>query len=476
MKKNILYICILFSAAVGLTSCAGEEDDIFDKSAAERLNDSRGIYTKLLTDAADGWAIQYYPMLDEEAKTVSQRGYLMLAKFKTDGTVDVATNYWPEWYTVDDEDKVRYRHLYNEHNNSLWEIITDNGPVLSFNSYNSVLHYYADPEEYANTEGYGGDYEFSITETEQNSAIGQYVLLKGKKTGTYNMLTPLPAGTDFQTYLEDVYNFQQEMFPASLPYTPMMKVRDEQFVIEDADSRFPLAYPEGTDKVVEGVRLPFIITKTNDSYRLFFKIMGHDANFHGDETMNENEGMVFDYHTDTDEFVDVYNSNNKIYSPQTAPSFFENYLKKGKSFSIYRTGKNSILSDGMRAAFDAASAAMGSVNSSWRVDSLSLTFDTLTNKATWSFRYTSGGRLMRYNYDLTISNGETGISFLESVDTYAENTINGKAKDKTANLKKLLTETLSQEFKIEAYKSKFNLKKIKLTAVNDPDLWMIICY
>ena len=73
--------------ALALTSCAGEEDDIFDKTAAERLNESSAKYSARLEAQPNGWAMQYYPTYNDEAPFGS--GYLILMRFNPDYSVDV---------------------------------------------------------------------------------------------------------------------------------------------------------------------------------------------------------------------------------------------------------------------------------------------------------------------------------------------------------------------------------------------------
>ena len=46
--KKILSISLILAAALAFTSCVKEEEDIFDKSAAERLNEASDLYSKRL--------------------------------------------------------------------------------------------------------------------------------------------------------------------------------------------------------------------------------------------------------------------------------------------------------------------------------------------------------------------------------------------------------------------------------------------
>ena len=140
--KKIFSILLISAATASFTACSTiESDEIFDKSAAERLNEATDKYTNLLTKAPYGWAFEYYPTGDADD------GALLYAlKFNNDGTVDVAG------------DPSQEHHVMAE--SSIWDIILDQGPVLSFSTYNNLIHMWSDPN--SDGEGYLGDYEFSF--------------------------------------------------------------------------------------------------------------------------------------------------------------------------------------------------------------------------------------------------------------------------------------------------------------------------
>lgn len=462
MTNKIFSLALLLGAALLFTDCKREEDDLFSKSAAERLNDVKDVYSERLTANEAGWALQYYPQIDEEAYSVAQRGYLMLAKFKADQTVDMAMNYWPE---DEGDDKVAYRTTMLTDNNSLWEVISDNGPVLTFNSYNKVIHHFSNPEMYGSNDGYKGDYEFVIIDAPED---GSHILLKGKKRGTYNMMTPLPEGTDFQTYLDDVLAFQNKMFPAGLPYEPLIQIGGQNYAFRDAVSRFPTIYPEGKDPVTDGKHMPFVVTKQGDRYYLRFR----DAVSFDD---GANKAQNFYYDPAADEFIDAENSANKIVVGAAPDVLLKQFLEEGRQFSIFRSASLGAMSDKMRQAFDEAHAAMQGVNANYRVDSLMLNYDKTLGKAVWSFRYqrSQNALVMHYTFDMSIDGDKIAFSYIEPQDKYSANVYNHA---KTANLRKFISEYLSQQFQIEKYETVFDLRKIKLVSTTDPDLWVVLYY
>ena len=78
MKKIFVPLVLTAVVALAFTSCAGEEDDIFSASAAERLNESSAKYSARLEAQPNGWAMQYYPTYQEEYP--SGRGFLFLLR------------------------------------------------------------------------------------------------------------------------------------------------------------------------------------------------------------------------------------------------------------------------------------------------------------------------------------------------------------------------------------------------------------
>ena len=274
--KKIFSISLLFCAAFVFVGCAGEEDDLFNKTAAERLNEASDLYSSRLTAQPNGWAMQLYPTTKDEAPYGN--GYLLLLRFNTNHTVVAAMN------------NSMSSNVFKE-DSSAWDVITDNGPVLTFNTYNTVIHTFTNPEDISSTgskdepndetgTGIGGDYEYIITDAPEDAS---YMMLKGKKRGTYNLLTPVEEGIDYQSYLEDVKNFQNNMFPSNSPTYDIVHYGDSIYKMEGANDGIPNIYPFDKDAVINESFNPFLVTKRGDDYYLRFR----DAKTYGDVTVQE---------------------------------------------------------------------------------------------------------------------------------------------------------------------------------------------
>lgn len=180
--KKLIYLLFLIPF-VTFQSCLQEEEDIFDDSSSTRLNALIEEYRGILTDVPNGWVIEYYPESHQ-----AYGGINILVKFDKSGTVTITNE---SGYTGID--------LNTE--NSLYNLLAETGPVLTFNTYNKYIHLFADPNPdlTGSVDGFKGDYEFVIV-----SATSKKVEMKGKKTQNVITMTALDVNTSWQDYLAKV--------------------------------------------------------------------------------------------------------------------------------------------------------------------------------------------------------------------------------------------------------------------------------
>lgn len=163
------YIILLLVAVVALAGCKREEENFFDRSAAERAQDAMINARTIMPSATNGWDMYYF------ANPYSS-GVHMTLKFNTNGQV-----------AVTGEHSMRTsKGTLKTDTASVWDIVNDLCPILTFNTYNDVLHFWSDPLD--DGVGYEGDYEFIILEASKD-----IVRLKGKKYGAYSFMFPIPA-------------------------------------------------------------------------------------------------------------------------------------------------------------------------------------------------------------------------------------------------------------------------------------------
>lgn len=194
MKTKYLFIGIALACA--LCACSRDEESLFDKSAAERANEAVDNAKAVLVAPANGWEMLYFANKES-------RGYNLILKFDQNGQVTATAK-----NAATTGDKIQ------TDANSTWVVKSDYGPILSFDTYNSVLHAWADPR--GDGDGLLGDYEFLIVHADAN-----YVKLKGKKHGGYKYadndacycyMYPIGESITPEDYFAEVEALQQKLF------------------------------------------------------------------------------------------------------------------------------------------------------------------------------------------------------------------------------------------------------------------------
>lgn len=176
MKTKYLILGLVLVGSI-FCSCSRDEESLFEKSAAERAQEAMDNANSVFVSPEHGWEMLYF------ANTES-RGYNLIVKFRKDGQV-IATA----------KNSLTTGNKMLTDSVSTWEVVSDYGPLLTFNTFNEVLHAWADPQ--GNGDGYLGDYEFLIL-----LATPERVVLKGKKHSAYMIMRPMPD-MDPEAYFDD---------------------------------------------------------------------------------------------------------------------------------------------------------------------------------------------------------------------------------------------------------------------------------
>lgn len=191
MKANrFLYIILAGAAILCTQSCLKDQADIFEDSSSARMQKyNENVQTTLLQEVLNnehlGWIMEYYPGTGQKLG-----GYSFYVKFGMDSQIYGTTENPVHVVTAMSE-------LSLEECTTLYKLTTDNGPVLSFDSNNDVLHYFATPssDEY---EAKGGDFEFTILECTDNE-----IVMKGKRSGNKCRLVPFQKAVNIEyAYME----------------------------------------------------------------------------------------------------------------------------------------------------------------------------------------------------------------------------------------------------------------------------------
>lgn len=454
--NKILSFALLCSAALSFTACVNEEDDLFDKSAAERLNEASALYSSRLTASPNGWAVQLYPTTKDEAPYGT--GYLLLFRFNADKSVVASMNnslsnneYWED--------------------TSAWDVITDNGPVLTFNTYNKVVHTFSDPEDVPSTgtdtnpndetgTGIGGDYEFIIVDAPEDAS---YMMLKGKKRGTYNLLTPVKEGVDYESYLEDVKTFQSRTFSSDAPTFNVLHVGDSLYKMEDANDGIPNIYKYNEDAIMSESFNPMLITKLDNDYYLRFR----DKKTYEGITVQE-----FKYVPEKDAFVSVDNESCYICGDDPLRFFTQQLCKKDYR---WQWNRSSTMSDDYNAAFMALSNKMSASKYTLSQTQLIVPNDLTAEKGKeittgdFKFRLTYAYNRRNYNLDYKFTWTKSDNKLVCSYD--GPETDAGSIMLNTFPELQQLLNVLTGDVLVTAGDSGFNLNYIRLTSGSNPNMW-----
>lgn len=169
----------LLAAAFLLTACLFKNDDIFDETASARMS---GLMTKASEAIArhpEGWVLQYF-------STENSGGYNYVIRFDN-GKAYISCETAASDYVEE----------------CLYDIIKEDGAVLTFNTYSSLLQQFHEPS-FSDVDGAGGDYEFRIQGVGEDDVIS----LIGKIRGSSMRMMPLPEGYTPASWLDAVKTIQ----------------------------------------------------------------------------------------------------------------------------------------------------------------------------------------------------------------------------------------------------------------------------
>lgn len=188
MKKNRTIYFLLALVCLGLQSCLFQEEDYFDDSSANRATADVKRCSELLEAAPNGWVMEYYV-----GKDYSLGGITLLCKF--DGQrVTMASQIAGADETV----------------SSLYSVKSEQATMLSFDTYNYLVHYFGQPQGSMADDPngtLGGDYEFVISD-----ATADRIELKGKKYGNRIVMKAFSADQTWKQYLTRIKKVEDDAF------------------------------------------------------------------------------------------------------------------------------------------------------------------------------------------------------------------------------------------------------------------------
>ena len=182
MKRFFTYLMALVLASATLLSCVHDEERIFEDSASARISKYLSEAQKTLVDAPNGWVMYYYPNGPGKERNSQEIGGFVYTLTFTETEVTA----WTE--------------IFEGSSTSLYSMSTDDGPILNFDVFNYNLYYFATPSgSTENIYGLKGGSYYKAHQGDIGFKILSYsadkIVLRGKRSGNYYMMYPLPAST-----------------------------------------------------------------------------------------------------------------------------------------------------------------------------------------------------------------------------------------------------------------------------------------
>ncbi len=185
---------ILIASILSLTSCSNKEDKIFEKSATQRVQEMLTKYDKILKEAKYGWHLDHY----NGGKEMTGGGTTMTFKFYEENGVK-KVKVMHEWFITPFTSN-------NQVGISEYSLVASGGPVLNFQTNNSIVHSFTTATFMSNLDQYKTEDEYIIMSYKDG-----IMYLKGKKFGVVTRLIKLKEPMlDYLRKIQDITKYTEE--------------------------------------------------------------------------------------------------------------------------------------------------------------------------------------------------------------------------------------------------------------------------
>lgn len=277
-------------------SCLFEDDLVFVDSASERLINALKADNDSLQSAGNGWAMEYFA-------TKLSPGYTMLVKFDNAGNAIFAGK------------SELTKNIYASDTSS-YQMIGDAGPVLTFDTYNKILHAFSEPD--FSGLGLEGDYEFIVMKTTANQMI-----LKGKKRGTTIIMNKLPENVSWTQYFADLDAMNSMLFGNNAPNLSLSIV-DKYIFSKGASHIFNILKDSANSNT--STEAPFIVTRTG-------------IRFQANQELDRKSFQTFTLNADKSALVSNESAEIKIVGPASLQTYFDKNINSWKFDPLLMSSK-----------------------------------------------------------------------------------------------------------------------------------------
>lgn len=377
--KDIRYITMSVAlATIALAGCSRfEEADLFDESAALRIEHNAERLQEILVNAPEGWVMQYHT-----GKGVAVfEGFNLFARFEKGGKVTLAGDHR---YLRDGN-----AGKYTEHA-SLYELIREDGLVLAFNTWNNVLTPFVDPVAYwaapelllKDGEGMQGDQNLVVMSMKEDE-----IICRGER---YDALIRLvKADRDWQTYIADTKAMKDLITSDAI---------DSYYITAEDETMYCVGLRDGRYRISDRVKNPLRI----DSLSCCFTPTGFR-----NERPDTIAGHVFQEFKMSEDGSALVNEDGSVRIIATWDSSL------AESTAIMWMDAES-LSDDLKALYDQLNAALTAENKNYSLIRLGIGKTTNANNVT--------GLVMEWKISRT-KRGQGGMELSRSVPALGQMTI-----------------------------------------------------
>lgn len=245
MTYKTIFRTMLIAMAATATSCTFEQEDFFDESAALRITKTNEQIQKRLVEQSveeqHGWIIQYFVAGTD---SWSGPGFNLFGRFDDSGRVTLAGN---------------HQYLRNGNANkyteatSTYEMLAEEGPVLSFNTWNDVLTVFEDPVDPTKApnnllndgEGMNGDHNLVLKELNDED-----IIFRGERHSAQTRF--VPCDRPWEDYIADTQTMKN--------YITNTTINSYYVVNEAGDTLYFVGLRNGRFNFCERVNDPLSVT------------------------------------------------------------------------------------------------------------------------------------------------------------------------------------------------------------------------
>jgi len=443
MKHTVKIISIFIFFL--LASCVGKEEELFEKSAAQRIQDEVTEVNDLLLSAPNGWVMYYFP-------TESRTGVHFLLRFQPYNLV--------QSFTINKFNQYAPPYKCDTLSEGLYKVLPETGAVISFETGIQNIHYFSDPttiieeEEATLGVGFGGDFQFRVFSKSEDK-----IIIKGVKRGVKLIMRRLADTQDYLEFFQKINSLSANIFNTN---APQLFISANNSVLEITKTKNGMmTYPDEVevdgDMTEETKNLPYLISDNGLILSNVKEVGGlklHEFVLNDDQTA----------------LIDVDNPDATITGPVSADYFFTAIDRYKHLWAI---APDEDMSPAFRTAYERVANSFSSVG--YTLTQISFRYNTTQKKHALYIEFLNSSKksIGGYLYLTRTRTGEDIVKHDLSPDDDGNiGDVNGRASYNNRDGMPELVELLFNSFKVEAIQGRKLIEspRMKLTGDSNPEM------